>query len=305
MKKEENSPLKFTSLSELHRALGLPRPLHPLVSIVNNVPSDIGKEKLNNSFIMDFYKISYIASISGKLKYGQDFYDFDEGGLFFFAPSQVISCYDSNRDSNGYTLFLHPDFLLNTPLANKIKKYNFFYYSANEALYLSDVEKETIISIFKIIQAELKLPVDKFSRNIIISQLELLFSYSDRFYHRQFITRKITNDKILNRLEDILTKYFNNDLLLKKGVPTVEYISNELNVSSNYLSTMLNVLTGQSTQQHIHDKLIEKAKEKLSVSDLSISEIAYQLGFEHSQSFSRLFKSKTSVSPLEFRRSFQ
>jgi len=153
-------------------------------------------------------------------------------------------------------------------------------------------------------QQEYHSNIDKFSQDVVIAQLELLLTYADRFYHRQFITRKITNHQILGRLEDILTKYFNSDDLARKGLPTVQYIAESLNVSPGYLSSLLKVLTGQSTQQHIHDKLIEKAKEKLAATDLSVSEIAYELGFEHPQSFSRLFKTKTNLSPLEFRESF-
>lgn len=156
----------------------------------------------------------------------------------------------------------------------------------------------------KNIEQEYHSNIDKFSQQIIISQIEVLLNYADRFYHRQFITRKITNHKILNRLEDILTDYFNSEDLVVKGLPRVQDIAESLNVSSNYLSGLLKVLTGQSTQQHIHNKLIEKAKEKLSTTDLSVSEIAYALGFEHPQSFSKLFKTKTNFSPLEFRDSF-
>lgn len=159
-------------------------------------------------------------------------------------------------------------------------------------------------NIIRNIEQEYHSNIDKFSQNVIISQLELLLTYSERFYERQFITRKITNHKILGRLEELLTGYFNNDDLINKGLPTVQYIAGELNVSPNYLSSLLKVLTGQNTKQHIHDKLIEKAKEKLSTTNLSVSEIAYELGFEHSQSFSKLFKSKTNLSPLAFRQSF-
>ncbi len=201
-------------------------------------------------------------------------------------------------------LLVHPDFLWNTPLAKTIKQYEYFDYSVNEALFLSEKEETTIACIMQSIQQEYHSNIDKFSQDLIIAQLELFLKYAERFYHRQFITRKITNHKILNRLEDILTEYFGSDDLMKKGLPTVQYIAETLNVSANYLSVLLKVLTGQSTQQHIHDKLIEKAKEKLSVSDLSVSEIAYELGFEHSQSFSKLFKTKTNLSPLEFRQSF-
>jgi len=199
---------------------------------------------------------------------------------------------------------VHPDFLWNTPLAKSLKQYEYFDYSVHEALFLSEKEEITIIGLMQNIQQEYHSNIDKFSQNVMIAQLELLLNYADRFYHRQFITRKITNHKILNRLEDMLNEYFNSDDLIKKGLPTVQHIAATLNVSPNYLSGLLKTLTGQSTQQHIHDKLIEKAKEKLSTTDLSVSEIAYELGFEHPQSFSKLFKTKTNFSPLEFRQSF-
>ena len=201
-------------------------------------------------------------------------------------------------------MLVHPDFLWNTPLAKTIKQYEYFSYSVNEALHLSEKEEAMIIGIMRNVEQEYHSNIDKFSQDVIIAQLELLLTYAERFYQRQFITRKITNHRILNRLEDILTEYFNSDVLVKKGLPTVQYIAETLNVSPNYLSGLLKVLTGQSTQQHIHDKLIEKAKEKLSTTDLSVSEIAYELGFEYPQSFSKLFKTKTNLSPLEFRQSF-
>ncbi len=201
-------------------------------------------------------------------------------------------------------MLIHPDFLWNYPLAKKIKPYGFFSYAANEALHLSDQEKETIISIFKIIDQELKSRLDDFSQDLIISQIELLLNYSNRFYKRQFITRKAANNDLLQKLEAILDGYFDDERALNQGLATVQYISERLNVSPSYLSDLLRSLTGQNTQQHIHIKLIEKAKEKLSTTSLSVSEVAYELGFEHPQSFSKLFKTKTNLSPLEFRRSF-
>lgn len=197
-----------------------------------------------------------------------------------------------------------PRFFWNTSLTKKIKQYEYFSYSVNEALYLSEKEEVTITSVLRNIEQEYHSNIDKFSQPVILAQLELLLNYAERFYHRQFITRKITNHRILNRLEEILKKYFDSADLIEKGLPTVHGIAKLLNVSPNYLSGLLKVLTGQSTQQHIHDKLIEKAKEKLSTAELSVSEIAYELGFEHSQSFNKLFKAKTNLSPLEFRQSF-
>ena len=306
MKKEENVLHKFNSLSDVHQAFGLPKPLHPLVSLIDNTTNRVEVNRPSGSHVLNFYKISYKAKVSGKIKYGQGYYDFDDGGLLFASPNQLIGGNNDtdNGESSLYTLLIHPDFLLSYPLAKKIKQYGFFSYSANEALHLSDDEKATIISIFKIIEKELKSRIDDFSQDVIISQIELLLNYANRFYKRQFITRKALSNGLLGKLEEILDDYFNNEKPLSQGIPTVQYLSELLNISPSYLSDMLRSLTGLNAQQHIHNKLIEKAKEKLYTTSLSVSEIAYELGFEHPQSFSKLFKAKTKVSPLEFRQSF-
>ena len=306
MKKEEAGHHKFNSLSDAHQAFGLPKPLHPLISLINSTTVQVGVNKVSGSHVLNFYKISYRPKLGGKLRYGQDYYDFDEGGLLFAAPNQLIGGSDDgdNRECSLYTLLIHPDFLWNYPLAKKIKQYGFFSYSANEALHLSEKEKETIISIFKIIEEELNSRIDDFSQDVIISQIELLLNYANRFYKRQFITRKAVSNDLLQKLEEILDSYFAADKSFGKGIPTVQYLSEKLNITPSYLSDMLRSLTGQNAQQHIHSKLIEKAKEKLSTTSLSVSEVAYELGFEHSQSFSKLFKAKTKLSPLAFRQAF-
>lgn len=305
MKREENNHYKFESLSDAHEAFGLPKPLHPLISLIDNTIHPLAPNRSPHSHILNFYKISYRTNLGGKFKYGQDYYDFNEGGLLFAAPNQIIgSNSDTAECSAGYTLLIHPDFFRNYPLAKKVRQYGFFSYSANEALHLSDKEKATIISIFKIIEDELSARIDDFSQDVIISQIELLLNYANRFYKRQFITRKAASNDLLQKLEDMLDEYFNNEKPLMQGIPTVQYLSEQLSISPSYLSDMLRSLTGQNAQQHIHNKLIEKAKEKISTTSLSISEIAYELGFEHSQSFSKLFKTKTNLSPLQFRRSF-
>ena len=304
MKKKENVPYKFNSLSDLHRVLGLPKPLHPLISFVENKNNAVEIDKLPNSFTLNFYKISYKTNLNGKLKYGQNYYDFDEGGLIFVSPNQVAARADNNGDHSGFTLLIHPDFFLSYPLSRKIKQYGFFTYSANEALHLSDKEKATIMFIFKNIDEELQNRIDDFSQDIIISQIESLLDYSNRFYKRQFITRKAATSNMLQKLEEILEDYFTNEKTLTRGIPTVQFLAENLNVSPGYLSDVLRSLTGQNAQQHIHHRLIEKAKEKLSTTELSVSEIAYTLGFEHLSSFNKLFKSKTSLSPLKFRHSF-
>jgi AraC family transcriptional regulator, transcriptional activator of pobA len=300
-------PIRIKTISQYHQVMGLPKPEHPLISVINLelITHPPGNAPLN--MVFDFYSISLKRDFNAKIKYGQQQYDFDEGIMFLISPNQVFGIEvrkDTVLKRSGWLLLVHPDFLWRTALAKTIKQYEYFDYSVHEALFLSDKEETTIINMMQSIAQEYHSNIDKFSQDVIIAQLELLLTYADRFYHRQFLTRKITNHKILNRLEDILTEYFNNDSLVKKGLPTVQYVAESLNVSPNYLSAMLKVLTGQSTQQHIHNKLIDKAKEKLSVTDLSISEIAYELGFEHPQSFSKLFKTKTNLSPLEFRQSF-
>lgn len=301
MKKEE--PYKFTSISDLHRVLGLPKPLHPLVSLVDNATISIDKQNLPSSFLLDFYKVSYKKGLNGKMRYGQHYYDFDEGGLVFTSPNQLLAVTDDTQ-YYGYSLLFHSDFIRNYPLGKTIKNLGFFSYSVHEALYLSDKERAIIVNILTNIDDELHSSIDEFSQDVIVTQIELLLNYSNRFYKRQFITRKAVSNDLLTQLEDILNNYFNNDTPSVKGLPTVQYLADQLNVSSHYLSDMLRTLTGQNAQQHIHQKLIEKAKEALATSTLSVAQIAFQLGFEHPQSFNKLFKKKTSQSPLEFRQSF-
>lgn len=298
-------PLRIKSISEFHEFRDLPKPEHPLVSVYNFEDLKRLNEDEPKSLMLDFYSIALKRSTNAKMKYGQQEYDFTEGVLLFIAPGQVFSIEgNAELEHTGWALIVHPDFLWNTPLAKKIKQYEYFGYSVHEALHLSDKEEKMIIGIIKNIQQEYQSNIDKFSQDVIIAQIELLLTYAERFYNRQFITRKISNHQILARLENLLDAYFVNDSLAKSGLPTVHYIAESLHITPNYLSGLLKSLTGQSTQQHIHDKLIEKAKEKLSTTNLSISQIAFELGFEHQQSFSKLFKTKTNVSPLEFRQSF-
>lgn len=299
-------PYRIKTIAEFHQLRGLPSPEHPLISVVDvasirHMPDEM------TSWVFDFYSIALKRNFNTRFKYGQQEYDFDEGVMFFISPGQVFGIEVSKEavlQRSGWMLLIHPDFLWNTSLAKKIRQYEYFDYSVNEALFLSEKEETIITGIMQNIRQEYHSNIDKFSQDVIIAQVELLLTYADRFYHRQFITRKISNHKILERLEELLAAYFNSDDLVAKGLPSVQYVARALNVSPNYLSGLLKVLTGQSTQQHIHDKLMEKAKEKLSTTDLSVSEIAYELGFEHPQSFSKLFKAKTNLSPLEFRQSF-
>jgi AraC family transcriptional activator of pobA len=295
------TPVRVNTITELHRMLNLPSPLHPLISIVDysKVEAPAGV-----SAVFDFYSMS-LKRGANKLSYGQQVYDFDEGVLYFMAPNQVLAAEENTVDErSGWILFLHPDFLWGTSLAKTIRQYEFFNYSVKEALFLSEREEGIINGIVKNIEQEFEINIDKFSQDVVVAQLEVMLTYSKRFYERQFITRKVTNHQILNRLEELLESYFSREDLLSKGLPTVQYIAETLHISNKYLGSLLKQLTGQTTQQHIQNKLFEKAKQKLSTTNLTVSEIAYQLGFEHSQSFNKLFKIKTNLSPLEFRKSF-
>ena len=298
---------RIKTIAEYHQFMGIPKPDHPLISVIDfalikHVPGD---ERV--SLLLDFYSIALKKNFNARMKYGQQDYDFDEGLMTFTAPGQVIRIEREGEEElkhSGRLLLIHPDFLWNTFLATKITQYEYFAYAVNEALHLSEREELTVMSIMQQIEQEYRANIDKFSQEVIIVQVELLLVYAERYYNRQFLTRKISNHKILDRLESLLNDYFSSQAIQQEGLPSVQYIADSLHVSPNYLSGLLKTLTGQSTQQHIHDKLIEKAKEKLSTTALSVSEIAYELGFEHSQSFSKLFKSKTNLSPLAFRHSF-
>lgn len=299
----KSTPIRIKSITDGHRVAGLEKPHHPLISIV-----DVSKFKNHSDIdavIFDFYVVSMKRGCDNLL-YGQQKYDFDEGLMAFMSPGQILRGEDNGVPPGlrGWMMFIHPDFLWNTTLAKKIKQYDYFDYATNEALFLSDKEEVLVNGIIENIRQEYNANIDKFSQDVIIAQLELLFTYAQRFYERQFITRKITNNKILGRLEDVLSDYFNGEDIVLRGLPTVNQIAEKLAISPKYLGSLLKQLTGLTTQQHIHEKLIEKAKEKLSTTELSISEIAYGLGFEHSQSFSKLFKAKTNQSPIEFRASF-
>ena len=300
-------PRRIKTISEFHCYRGLPPPEHPMISVIDYRHIQARPNGELDSFMLDFYSISLKRTSNAKLKYGQQQYDFDSGVLFFLAPNQIFSILhdaDAVPQHEGWLLLVHPHFLLNTGLATSIRRYDFFGYAVNEALFMSEKEEGILNGIIQQIRQECNANLDKFTQNIIISQIETLLNYSERFYQRQFITRKISNHEILNRLEVLLNDYMANDIG-NKGIPTVQFVSDSLNISPGYLSGLLKSLTGQSTQQHIHNKVIDTAKEKLSTTNLSVSEIAYELGFEHSQSFNKLFKNKTNITPLEFRSSFQ
>ena len=298
---------RLKTITEFHRTRRLPPPEHPLISLVDYAQVQLLPEYRDCKWLFDFYLIALKKNIDSKITYGQQAYDFDEGVLFFIAPGQVFGLErtpDAPANKAGWMLLVHPDFLWQTALAKGIRKYEYFDYAIHEALFVSGKEEETLLGIVRNMAREYHANIDKFSQGIIVSQLETLLNYAERFYNRQFITRQRAGHQLLDQLETLLAAYFREDVPSANGLPTVPYFAERLHVSPKYLSTLLKSLTGQTAQQLLHEKLLEVAKAKLSTTSLSVSEIAYQLGFEHSQSFSKLFKSKTSLAPLEFRKSF-
>lgn len=294
----------FNNISELMKRLGQPSPLHPLIALINYEHVKLDLADAGSTVITNFYKISFKKDFKGQVKYGQGYYDFEEGGLAFLAPNQIVTISGEESSYQGYALFFHPDFIRNYPLGKTISKYGFFSYAVSEALFLSDKEKKIISSLFETIAMELDNNIDHFSQDVLIAQIELLLNYSNRFYNRQFITRKTVYNDLIAKMDAYLSMRLDTATSPLNGLPSVQEVSDYLEVSPRYLTDMLKSLTGHSTQQYIHNMLIEKAKDILSTSTLTIAEIAYGLGFEHPQSFNKLFRQKTHLSPLQFRQSF-
>lgn len=295
------------TIGQFYRLRNLPQPEHPLISVIDIATVPKYEQIESGNVVFGFYVISFKSGHTANTKYGRLPKDFDGGVLGFRAPGQVVKVEPNKAVSSiasGWMLCIHPDFLWHTSLARKIRSYDFFYYDFSEALFLSNEEQTTINTIVANISREFQKAADRFSQKIAIALIDALLAYIERFYQRQFNTNKVASHKLLDKLDELLNRYFDSEKLSKPGLPTVAVVAEELNISPHYLSAMLRSITGKNTQQHIHEKLIAKAKELLSTTDLSVSEIAYALGFEHLQSFSKLFKTKTNQSPLEFRQSF-
>ncbi|MEM7130516.1 MAG: helix-turn-helix transcriptional regulator [Chloroflexota bacterium] len=295
--------LRLNSISELHDTIGYSKPKHPLITIIDFSSLAFTPAPHTNRVVRGFYSITLKKLMPGVLKYGRGHYDFQEGTLSFVAPEQVIEI--GNRvatdEQEGWGLFFHSDLIRGISLDERMKEYTYFSYEANEALHLSEREKETITSIVEKIQDEYETNIDAYSHDVIVSNLELLLNYCNRFYGRQFITRRSQNKDVVTRFEVLLSDYLNSDKLAMLGTPTVKYCAEQVGFSPNYLSDLLRKEAGKSTQEHIHYHLIEKAKTRLLGSDSSVSEIAYELGLEYPQYFSKLFKLKTGVSPASYR----
>lgn len=257
-----------------------------------------------SSFYYDFYCVAIKKGASSKFRYGQSDYDFDEGVMSFTKPGQIFSVTNATDNPvSGYMMIFKPELIRHYPLGRVIGQYGFFSYSTAEALHLSDKEDTIIMSLMHQMQEELQTNIDVYSQDVIVSHIELLLSYAKRFHHRQFLTRSSTNNDIVVKMEELMDVYLKSDATLS-GVPTVNYFADKLHLSPNYLSDVMKNVTGRNAQTHIQEFLVERAKELLSTTNLSIKEIAYDLGFEYPQSFSTMFRKNTQQTPLQFRASF-
>lgn len=294
---------RIQSISEVHQMFGLAKPTHPLITIIRKWPQvdfDFGNIKLTSDL--------YLLSMKGKMKgstfqYGKNSHDFDDGTLVFIAPNQVASFEDpiEELDDSGWSILFHPDLIRKSELGKDIKNYSFFNYETNEALHVSDKEKQSLLELVKKIDLELNQNIDKHSQDIIIQNIESILKYSNRYFDRQFYTRTNLNKDFVSKFEQYLQSYFTSSDLSEKGIPSVKQCGEAMNMSGSYLSDLLKIETGSSAKDHIHSYLIEKAKTTLLNSNSSISEIAFGLGFEYPQHFSKLFKGKVGLSPTEYR----
>lgn len=290
------------TISELHQLFGLSKPKHPLVSVVRHSDFHIDVEFTDQRFSLEMYLISLKGKQEATLKYGRNNYDFQEGSMVFIAPNQVFasSSTDFSETHDEWTIVIHSDFIQNLGLQNSLMQYRFFNYEENEALHLSDIEKLSLTDIIHKIETEYHQRIDKHTDEIIAINVESLLKYCQRYYERQFFTRKNANKGVLVQFENFLNRYFQNDIT-EKGIPSVTQCGEAMNLSPYYLSDLLKAETGKSAKEHIDLVLINRAKNRLLQSNVSISEIAYELGFDYPNHFSKLFKSKTGMSPKEFR----
>jgi AraC-like DNA-binding protein len=295
--------IRIETISQALEGLGLDKPKHPLVSVFKHEDLKQNKEFLNRTIVMDFYHVDYKMCSTGAFKYGRNTYDFQEGTLIFMQPGQVIRLeeWDEDPGIGGWSLFFHPDLIRKSQLGKHIDRYTFFSYDVNEALHLSDDEKAILEDIRDKIVQEYSLNIDRHSQKLIISNIELMLDYCTRFYDRQFYTRTNMNADFVSRFERLVADYIESEPLRTSGLPSVKYCAEQLSLSPNYLSDMLKKETGKSAQEHIHFHIIEKAKTVLLNSDSSVSEIAYDFGFEYPQYFSKLFTEKVGMSPAKFR----
>lgn len=295
--------ITIQSITQLHAAMGYPKPAHPLISVVD-LSQAAFTSNVNQKVTTNLYSISLKTKYTnGTVHYGQNHLDFEEGVLLGLAPQQVMSLEEKieKGDMEGWSVNFHPDLLGGYALESDISSFHFFEYATHEALHLSEKEIGSLSSVAWKIAEECELNVDDYSNDVLVAQLDLLLNYIKRYYGRQFKTRKSVNSDLLSRFEQLLVQYMNSHQLEEKGLPSISYFAGEFHLTSSYFSDLLKKETGKTAQDHLHNALIKKAKSLLLSSDSTISEIAYQLGFEHPPYFSRLFKKKTGKTPVQFR----
>lgn len=289
----------FKSLAEMHRFNGFPPPENPLISVYRCTQTcSLG----DREFTSDFYMIGFKKLKAGIIRYGRTKYDHDNGSMLFVKPRQIIEFKNVEYDEDAFIIFIHEDFLHGHFLHNEINKYAFFDYETNEALHLSPKEEQIMWDLFFKIDAEYRTNTDEYSRDIILTHIDSMLKYSQRFYKRQFINRIELSGKTVSRFNDALATYFKNGSLLDKGLPTVSTLASQLNLSPRYLSDMLKQETGKTAIELIHIYMVNEAKNRLMGDEQSVSEIAYELGFENLPYFSRLFKKETGISPNQFKK---
>lgn len=293
--------IHIQSISQLHQLMEIEKPVHPLISVVRH-SKDMKISFGNARFNSDLYFISLKENIKGSFKYGRNAYDFEEGTLLFVAPGQVMSSNEEiDPDLGGWSIFFHPNLIQKSSLATTITDYHFFNYEIHEALHLSDKEKATLTECVLKIEEEINQNIDKHSQELIVHNIESILKYGLRYYDRQFAVRSNQNQDHLSKFEAFLKHYFNQNQQIETGIPTVEICGKAMNMSGKYLSDLLKAETGKSLLEHIHLFIVEQAKSTLLNSNLSVSEISYSLGFDYPQHFSKLFKTKTGLSPSEYR----
>ena len=292
--------LNLDSVDLYNKLYGL-ETLNPLVSVIdlNKATSSVDLIRFNYGIYALYLKLEKACDI----KYGRQTYDYQEGTIVCFAPGQTAETNPTTDkvQVNAHGILFHPDLLRGTSLGKNIKKYTFFSYEVNEALHLSEEERSIVMDCLKIIRMELEHGVDKHSKTLLVNHIELLLNYCMRFYERQFITRGKTNRDVLTRFENLLDEYFESTLAEQDGLPTVKYFADKLCLSSNYFGDMFKKETGQSPQEYIQEKVIELAKERISGTADTVSQIAYSLGFQYPQHFCRLFKKRVGYTPSEYR----
>jgi AraC-like DNA-binding protein len=299
----KNNHIHIKSISQLLQSSGLGTPNHPLITLIDAAKISFSEEMLGLNISSDLYSIG-LKDASCGLDYGRNSYDFSEGVLFFSAPNQMftVSKVQKLNEVKGWILYFHPDLIRNTKLGEQIDNYNFINYEVNEALHLSEKEQSVICDLVKLIENEINQRIDNHSQQVLVSNIELVLSYSQRFYERQFNTRSAQNSDIVSKVESLLKNYYKNNELIEKGQPTIKYLADNCYLSPNYLSDLLSKVTGRSAKEHINDFLLDKAKHLLLGTTDSVNTIAYSLGFNYPHYFGRLFKKKTGKTPQEFRK---